>query len=330
MRFLMRYLWEHMPLIFVQVFFVCIFAVMFALYHLPVAAVLYPAVLCLFLGCAFFMISARNAYKKHQKRQRMQEMHVDTIQEFFEHDPGMIEEDYQQILQNICREMQEAEDRTAESQKERMDYFTIWVHQIKTPIASMRLHLNMEDSPLSRRLTSDLLHIEQYADMALTYLKLGVDSTDYVFREVSLDDILKENIRKLRGDFIIKKLKLNYIPSGITVVSDEKWISFVIEQILSNALKYTNQGSVEITVEHPNVLCIRDTGIGIAREDLPRIFEKGYTGNNGRMDKRASGLGLYLCGQICNRLGHKITVSSEEDAGTTVRIDFTNTNLTKM
>ena len=153
--------------------------------------------------------------------------------------------------------------------------------------------------------------------MVLTYFRLGMETTDYVFRTVSLDKVVKENIRRLRGDFIIKKLNLQYTPLEETVVSDEKWLSFVVEQVLSNALKYTGQGTVSIFLEEPKTLCISD-----APEDIPRIFERGYTGSNGRMDKRASGIGLYLCKQICGRLGIGISVSSEADAGTTVRLDL--------
>ena len=105
-------------------------------------------------------------------------------------------------------------------------------------------------------------------------------------------------------------------------MTDEKWLSFVIEQILSNALKYTREGSVTIYVREPKTLCIEDTGIGIAKSDLPRVFEKGYTGYNGRTDKRASGLGLYLCRRICDSLGAKINISSEVRRGTLVSVDL--------
>ena len=175
---------------------------------------------------------------------------------------------------------------------------------------------------MARRLRSELLRIEQYVEMVLTYLKMGAESTDYVFREVCLDKIIRESIRKFRGDFIIKRLRLVYEPVEDTVLSDEKWLSFVIEQVLSNALKYTKEGSVRICMEKPATLCVADTGIGIAPEDIPRIFEQGFTGENGRGDKRASGIGLYFCREICRRLGHRITISSAVDEGTTVRIDL--------
>ena len=201
-----------------------------------------------------------------------------------------------------------------------IDYYTTWVHQIKTPIASMRLHLKQEDTSLSHKLSLDLLHIEQYFEMVLTYLRMESETTDFVFREINLDKLLKENIRRLRGDSIMKKISLYFEETGFSVITDEKWLSFAIEKILSNALKYTKNGSVTITVEEPKTLCISDTGIGIAPEDVPRVFENGFTGLHGREYNGASGIGLYLCKQICSKLGVPITIESEIDKGTTVRL----------
>ncbi|MDO4168889.1 MAG: sensor histidine kinase [Lachnospiraceae bacterium] len=322
MKFVMRYLREHFNIIGMELLFVCVFALIFYLYHLPIEAILYPAVICMLIGCIFGGYSILHAYEKHKKRVIMQDLHGNVMQELLEENAKIEEEDYQRIIVNLCQEMQLMEDKMTNSYQEMMDYFTVWVHQIKTPITSMRLHLGTEDSPLSQRLKSDLLRIEQYVEMVLTYLRMGADVTDYTFRTVHLDKVIKENIRKLRGDFIMKNLNLVYVPSDETVISDEKWLSFVIEQVLSNALKYTNEGSITISFEKPSTLCISDTGIGIAPEDIPRIFEKGYTGGNGRIDKRASGLGLYLCKEICNRLGHEISVTSEVEIGTTIKINL--------
>lgn len=322
MKFVMRYLREHSNIIVMQLLFVCVFALIFYLYHLPIEAILYPTVICLLIGCIFCGYSMLHAYEKHKKLVAMRALHGNVIQELLEENAKIEEEDYQRIIVNLCQEMELMEDKMTNSYQEMMDYFTVWVHQIKTPITSMRLHLGIEDSSLSQRLKSDLLRIEQYVEMVLTYLRMGSDVTDYTFRTVHLDKVIKENIRKLRGDFIMKNLNLVYVPSDETVISDEKWLSFVIEQVLSNALKYTNEGSITISFEEPNTLCISDTGIGIAPEDIPRIFEKGYTGGNGRIDKRASGLGLYLCKEICNRLGHEISVTSEVEIGTTIKMNL--------
>lgn len=329
--FVVRYLRDHLKVILMGLLFAVIFAFVFYLYHLPLAAVLYPAGICLLLGGIFAGYSAYRAYKKHRRLTAIQVFSENVLQNVFAENLTTEEQDYKRIFEGLCQELRSMEEQSAGEYEEMMDYFTVWVHQIKTPIASMRLNLEAEDTALSRKLKSDLLHIEQYVEMVLTYFKMGPNSTDYVFQTVSLDKILRENIRKLRGDFIIKKLNLKYIPIEETVVSDEKWLSFVIEQVLSNALKYTHEGSVTIFLEKPKTLCISDTGIGIAPEDIPRIFEKGYTGGNGRRDKRASGLGLYLCKQICTRLGAGISVTSQPETGTEVRIDLSqNECLTKM
>lgn len=337
MVFAVRYLWEHAEMILMQLLFCCVFAVVFYLYHLPLAAVMYPAAICLLLGCLFAGRAVRAAYRRHRELTRLQgaqelpallSLPENAVCGMVSAGAKTVDRDYQQLISALCRRMQAREDEMADSHREMMEYFTMWVHQIKTPIASMRLHLDGEDSGRSRRLRSELLRIEQYVEMVLTYLRIGSDSSDYVFRTVSLGKVLRESVRKFRGDFIMKKLRLEYAASDITVISDEKWLSFVVEQILSNALKYTNEGAVTISLEEPGTLCISDTGIGIAPEDLPRIFEKGYTGGNGHENRRASGLGLYLCRQICDRLGIAISIESEVESGTTVRLDLDQRRMT--
>jgi len=200
------------------------------------------------------------------------------------------------------------------------DYYTLWAHQIKTPIAAMGLILQERDDDNSRELWDNLQKIEHYAEMVLCYVRLDSDSTDYVIKEYDLDGIVRQAVRKFSRQFIRKRLRLTYQPLGRTVLTDEKWLLFVIEQVLSNAVKYTKSGGVELYIEEPLTLCIRDTGIGVAQEDLPRIFEKGYTGCNGRFDKKASGIGLYLCKRICMKLGHEISAESPSNGGTVIKI----------
>ena len=211
--------------------------------------------------------------------------------------------------------------RTQEEQRygDMVDYYTMWAHQIKTPIASMRLTLQNEDSGLARSLSGDLMRVEQYVEMVLVFLRLDRSTTDYVIRSHSLDDIVRPAVREFAGEFIRRRLRLDYQPLDRTVVTDAKWLGFVVEQVLSNALKYTVSGSVTIAMDGDD-LCIRDTGMGIAPEDLPRIFVRGFTGLNGRRDTRASGIGLYLCRRICRSLGHTIRASSVPNQGTEIRI----------
>ena len=222
-------------------------------------------------------------------------------------------------VQALCAQQQALETRMNAQYQDMLDYYTLWAHQIKTPIASMRLCLQQEDTPQARRLLQELSRAEQYVEMVMVYLRL-TGGSDLVLRECQLDGIVRRAVRRFAGEFIGRKLKLCYEPLNVSCVTDEKWLLFVIEQVLSNALKYTRAGSITIELEAPKTLVIRDTGIGVAPEDLPRIFEKGYTGYNGRGDQKASGLGLYLCRTICKRLGHTITASSVPDHGTAIRI----------
>ena len=303
-----------------------IFVVTFWLYHLPVGAVLYPTAVCTVLGLTLLVIDFRRVLRKHQKLARIQAL-SDAMGENFPEIEGLEDADYQQIIRLLHEEQTRFHTDTARRYEDMVDYYTIWAHQIKTPIASMRLTLQNEDSPLSRKLSGDLFRIEQYVEMVLMFLRLDADSTDYVIREYDLDSIVRQAVRKYAGEFIARKIQLVYEPVNTKVITDEKWLSFVVEQVLSNALKYTPSGSITISLETPKTLCIRDTGLGIAPEDLPRIFEKGYTGYHGRADKKASGIGLYLCKRVCSNLGHRISAESALDFGTVIRIDLSQYKL---
>ena len=234
---------------------------------------------------------------------------------------SLIEEDYQSIIAKLKEEAEMRASSASQDYNNMIEYYTVWAHQIKTPIAAMRLNLQSEDSESARKLMGDLNRIESYVEMVLTFLRLDSDSTDYVIKEHDLDEIIKSSVRKFSREFILKKLTLNYEPVKYKCITDEKWLEFIIEQVISNAVKYTSEGGVHIYMDEPGLLVIEDTGIGISAEDLPRIFENGYTGFNGREDKRASGIGLYLCKRIADNLGHKITAESTPGVGTKMIID---------
>lgn len=234
---------------------------------------------------------------------------------------SLIEEDYQSIIAKLKEEAEMRASSASQDYNNMIEYYTVWAHQIKTPIAAMRLNLQSEDSESARKLMGDLNRIESYVEMVLTFLRLDSDSTDYVIKEHDLDEIIKSSVRKFSREFILKKLTLNYEPVKYKCITDEKWLEFIMEQVISNAVKYTSEGGVRIYMDEPGLLVIEDTGIGISAEDLPRIFENGYTGFNGREDKRASGIGLYLCKRIADNLGHKITAESTPGVGTKMIID---------
>lgn len=301
--------------------FAAIFFFTFALYHLPLQAVVYPAIICAFLGVLLLTVDYFRLRAKHRSLADVQKRTAATMGGF----PPVRtidDADYRAIIEALCDEQRAQATEASQRYTNMVEYYTVWAHQIKTPIASMRLRLQNEDSPFARSLSADLGRIEQYVEMVLVFLRLDSETTDYYIRECDLDDIVRRTVKKFSGDFIMRRLTLTYEPLNTRVITDEKWLVFVIEQIISNAIKYVREGGVSIYMEQPRTLCIRDTGIGIAPEDMPRIFEKGFTGTNGRADLKASGIGLYLCKRICDRLGHAIVIESQPDSGTTVRLEL--------
>ncbi len=324
---LMAYLRQYRKRIIVYGLFSIIFLSIFQLYHLPMEAVIYPVLICAFIGMFFLMRDYTKWRRKHRRLQEISRL-PDSLMEEFPEVKTMEDADYQQIIRLLQEEQQQLSNAMNARYADMIDYYTMWVHQIKTPIASMRLNLQNEDTEFSRQLSEDLFRIEQYVEMVLCYLRLDAGSTDYVIQEYDLDAIVRQAVKKFAGQFFRRKLHLQYEPLNKSVLTDEKWLLFIIEQIISNALKYTPPGgTITIEMEEPATLCIRDTGIGIAAEDLPRIFEKGYTGYNGRSDKKASGIGLYICRRICNNLGHRILASSSPDSGTVIRIGLEHREL---
>ena len=317
--FFRSYLRSHLPVL--GLFFLCcaIFAAVFRLYALPLGAVLYPALLCGVLWLGYALLRFRRAYGKHRI---LSALTAALTEDMLPPGDTPEDEDYRRIIA-LLREARLAREEEAERKAAEMaEYYTLWAHQIKTPLAAMRLTLQNEDTPLSRRLTAELGRVDRYVEMVLAYLRLDAAATDYVLREYDLDPLLRASVKKFSGEFIDRRLALDLQPTGLRVLTDEKWLSFVLEQLLSNALKYTPEGKISVYAEEPAVLCIADTGIGIAPEDLPRIFEPGFTGLNGRTDKRASGLGLYLCRRVCRNLGHGISAESEPGRGTVLRLDL--------
>lgn len=324
MEFFRSYLWQRRKGIFTFFLFCLIFLTIFLLYHLPMGAAVYPSLICACIGGIFLVRDFLEEKKRRQRLCRLLEtdevQDPDLVEEYYPRPESGTEALYQEIIRMLLEKRRQREDEVSGQFGDMVDYYTVWVHQIKTPIASMRLKIQNEDTDFSRELSEDLFRIEQYVEMVLCYLRLDSESTDYVFKEYDLDGIVKQAVKKFAGQFIRKKIRLEYTPLEKRVLTDEKWLLFVLEQVLSNALKYTREGEIAIILESGEVLCIRDTGMGIAPEDLPRIFEKGYTGYNGRSDKKASGLGLYLCRRICRKLGHEIWAESVLNKGTAIRI----------
>lgn len=326
MWWIKSYIRRHRLGLCLYIVYVAIFAVVIFLYRLPMEAAGYAAALCTVLGLVAFFIDSFG-YRRKLKELGWQTEAVRNGEERFPKPEDEQERLYQELLEISGQERIEQIDRLMREKKDVTDYFTLWTHQIKTPIAAMVLLLQQEVSGEEehyeqiRQVKNELFKIEQYVDMVMQYLRLTDSVNDFVLREYALDDIIRQALRKYAPMFIRKNLTLRYEPVGLKVATDEKWMVFVLEQLLSNAIKYTASGEIRIYVED-GCLVVEDTGIGILSEDLPRIFDKGYTGYNGRSDKKASGIGLYLVKEILNRLGHKIFAESESGSGTRMKVLF--------
>lgn len=299
-----------------------VMAVILILNHVPKGEILYGMLLCAVL---WICVVAADYCACRRRCQRLAECRaaVDVSLEGLTECSHPVEQQYQELLRILFGAKQELERQTGQREREQTEYYTMWVHQIKTPIAALKLLLEEEKDAgeLRQEEISELFRIEQYAEMALGYTRLKSESTDFVFRRLKLDDVIREAVRKYAKQFIRKKISLHYEPTGQMVLTDEKWLGFVLGQLLSNALKYTPRGSITISMEDHS-LRIFDTGIGIREEDLPRVCEMGYTGYNGRAEKRSTGIGLYLCSSILKKLGHGFSITSEEGKGTCVSITF--------
>lgn len=251
---------------------------------------------------------------------------------------------YHRLLENQSIARSESESSAAVRQSRMRDYYSMWVHQIKTPISAMKLLLEAEREELGQLMCDEepqatltelsdnldsfedeLFRIEEYVSMALQYQRVSSTENDFVLEKISLDGVIRDTIKKYAKIMIRRHIGINYSGTKKQVYTDEKWLAFILEQVLSNAIKYTPKGFVTIeTAEGKDrfFITIKDTGIGIKAEDLPRVFEKGYTGYNGHADKKATGIGLYLCRQMADKLGHTIRMESELGKGTKVWIGF--------
>ncbi len=304
--------------------FAGVFAAVFYLSGAPAAAVGYAAVLCGFLG---LVCLAAGAVRYAGRRRQMAAALRDPLLPVQLPQAGDgLEEDYQKLIGALREELDRRQARTDRAVEDRLDWFTGWVHQIKTPIAGLGLLLE-DPQPDRGEMKNQLFRIEQYAEMALGYLRLD-GGQDLVVARYGLDGIVRRAVKKYAAWFIRRGVTLNYGPVEGQVLTDEKWLGFTVEQLLSNALKYTPRGSVSVYTEPGPTLVVRDTGVGIAPEDLPMVFEKGYTGFNGRRgDGRSTGIGLYLCRRVCRMLGHDISLRSEPGRGTEARLDLAEREL---
>ena len=330
MKLFLDYISKIKFYIILQLFPVMLAEIIFFLYQLPIEPMVYATVFWLITG----ICACLNGFYRYRKKVEQLELIAaapDINLSQMDSPVGQDERFQQEIMQQLNQMRIDVENASQKSSEDMTDYYTMWAHQIKTPIAALDILLQnteqmlyqldekemMQETISVSDMKMELFKSEQYVEMALNYLRVEDISSDLVFKKHELDDMVRQGIRKYAKIFISKKIKMDFIPTKACIVTDEKWFIFVLEQIISNALKYTKKGQISIYMKE-KALVIEDTGIGIPAEDLPRIFEKGFTGYNGRENKKSTGIGLYLCKNIMDKLQWIITVDSKVGSGTKI------------
>lgn len=292
----MKFINEIKNEIIIAIGILILFLVIFFVFSLPMEAFFLGAAIVLFILVIYWVIQSLNFKEKVRLKTQ-----VDQLED---------------QLEMMRREQ-------IEYKNEIEAYFLTWVHQIKTPITASKLLLEQNHEDTVNRVRQEILQIDNYTNLALSYLKLINQQTDMVLMKVSIDDLIRALIKKYSIQFIQNHTKVHYEKVIDEVLTDAKWASIMIEQILNNALKYARGKDIWIDFDsHQNQLKIADNGIGISQADKPKIFDRGYSGYNGRLNDKSSGIGLFIVKQIANRLQHKVEVESELNEGATFTITF--------
>lgn len=278
----------------------------------------------LFTAFVLVVYSLVSFYRSFRKQKQLELLATKNLQlsnlVFLPKAATLSEQTYQEVLRLVLENKNQEQEELQQKQRAMLDDFGLWLHQIKTPVAA--LDLLIQSGQLDpRTMKNEVFKINEYLQMILNYMRQNLDQADFVFQQLSIEKIIKSVVKKYATFFSQKDLSLQLGNLEGSVYSDQKWLVFILEQVIFNAIKYTENGMISISFSD-NQLTIQDTGMGIRSEDLPRVFEKGYTGMNGREQQRASGLGLYLSQEAAEKLGCRLYIESQIKKGTTVTIVF--------
>lgn len=232
-------------------------------------------------------------------------------------------------LAQIDKSMVENVNKYKYIQEDYKDYIELWIHEIKLPIAASKMVVENNKNEVTKSINEELQKIENYIEQALFYARSNTVEKDYYIKKCNLKDIVNESIKKNKNVLIQEKITINIHDIDIQVNTDSKWIVFILNQIIQNSVKYgksDNNSEIEMHAKEGTenvILYIKDNGIGIKKGEITRVFEKGFTGTNGRMqNKKSTGIGLYLCKKLCDKLGIAIELNSIQDKGTEIRLVF--------
>lgn len=287
----------------------------------------FTILLWVLIGCILFI----DYYMKASFYKRLTEIFDKLDKKYLVHEmvkePDFLEgKILYDILQDLDKNIHDSINEYAIREKEYKEYIELWVHEVKTPLAAAKLISENNKSSEMIKIEKELERIDGFVEQALFYARSTSVEKDYVLKEYKLTDIVNPIIRKHKETFIYKKIKVELNNLDTLVYTDEKWMIFIINQLIDNALKYVNENGIiqlSATVEKENtILYIKDNGIGITNKDVKRVFERGFTGDNGRQYSKSTGMGLYLCKRLCEKLYVGLELDSTQNEGTTVKLIF--------
>lgn len=303
-----------------------------------------PLVMFFFTGCVWFLplLSYMTIdYIKYRRYFNDLEVILEGLDkkyllpEIIEEENFLVAEKTNEILRILSRDMHENVKYYRTMQEEYREYIETWVHEIKTPIASTKLLIENNNNDVTKKIDMQIDKIENFVEQVLYYSRSDEVGKDFIIKEINLQEVVKRVIKRNFREFISKNIKLQLEPIDETVFCDTKWIEFILNQIIGNSIKYSKEKEsiIKIQAEKINnsvVLTIEDNGVGIIDRDIQRVFDKGFTGENGRLFGKSTGMGLYLCKKLCNKLSLGLNIKSQEGKGTKVSIIFNNDKLMKM
>ena len=284
----------------------------------------------IFITCTFFIVAFLISYYKTSKYLKNIEKTMDKLPEKYLiteilQKPRSAEKlAYYRILKKVNKSMLENVTDIKEKQKDYKEYIESWVHEIKIPITSAKLLCENNKSEITNKIDEDIEEVNNYVEQALFYARMDQVSNDFMIREINLNEVIKNVLARNKKIMIQNNMKVEINGVNINCYTDEKWLEFILNQIITNSIKYRNNNAVirinAIENKENIVLKIKDNGIGIKKSEIDRIFDKGFTGTNGRNQKKSTGIGLYLCKRLCKGIGMEIDANSKENEYTEIVI----------
>ncbi len=315
------YLWEKRASAFLVMGACAFFFVVTELYHAPMELAIYTSMMLVSGASVAFFVGLYRFCATYKDLHVLLRQSTASLQQM-PAPRGLLDKEWQQLVYAVDAVRRSTVERSEAAVRDAQEYYTLWAHQIKTPLAAMQLLAQENETDTKDLFLSELFQTQQYVDMVMNYQRMASITRDLCVCKVDVDAVVNSAVGRVRPMLLGRPdIMLDVQATGLCVVSDTKWLGVVVEQLLTNAVKYTRHGFVRIYA-CDDTLVVEDSGIGIAPDELPRVFDRGYTGLNGRSQRHSSGLGLYLCRQITHKLGHGLWLESEQGKGTRVFLSF--------